>query len=261
MVCGVEVIVPTTAPFVIELIHKIERLNPGWSVLDRKGDDSGAHGFQLWMSTAATSNAALKVYFLSLTSFPYFTRVTRKATTIITITERTYAFEFIHCVLCNRINTLDPLHLCTGMKCIQKDASMKQKCQHYLLCTSIIIMIIMSSSSSSFVNESYLVLCLARTLYDYVCIWPTEWNDEFVFVRANLLCLVTFICIKQSAHSHTHTNTKCPFFEDGNNKYNSIAMKRVLLYLFNKITGNSLRTKKDKKVFCFTSIFQFFCRS
>lgn len=174
MVCGVWVIVPTTAWFVIELIHKIERLNPGWSVLDRKGDDNGAHGFQLWTSMAATSNAALKVYFLSLASFPYFTSITR-ITTIIIKTVRTYAFEFIHCVLCNRINTLDPLYLCTGMKCIQKDASMKQKCQHYLLCTSIIIITIIMSSSSSFVNESYLVLCLTRTLYDYVCIWPTEW--------------------------------------------------------------------------------------
>lgn len=69
----------------------------------------------------------------------------------------TYSFSR-QCVLCNRINILDPLHSCTRMKCIQKDASMNQKCQHYLFCNSILLLL-----RSSFVSEGYyLVLCLAR---------------------------------------------------------------------------------------------------
>lgn len=119
-----------------------------------------------------------KFILLSLASFPYFKYQILKIRDtmgiiigIINIYKKqqqrqqqqhthTYSYNR-HCVLCNRINILDPLYLCTGMKCIQKDASMNQKCQHYLLCTSIHVIAIIIAAS--FVNENYLVLCLSRT--------------------------------------------------------------------------------------------------
>lgn len=153
----------------------------------------------------------------------------------------TYAFKR-HCVLCNRTNTLDPLYVCTGMKCIQKDASINQKCQHYLHCTSIITALIIASS---FVNETRAIsVSVAHTSNDcFVSVYGLlkGWWIRICSGRFIVFC-VTFICCKQSTQL-THAY-KMPI--SSNTVTINIIALQWNVYLFNEITGNSLRTKKIK---------------
>lgn len=67
----------TTAAAAIELIHKIERFNSGWSVLDWDGVMTAR---STWLSTLNADGSCsrkaivllLKISFLSLASFPRF---------------------------------------------------------------------------------------------------------------------------------------------------------------------------------------------
>lgn len=213
---GVTVAIATTAA--IELIHKIERFNSGWSALNRWGDDSAEHmafNFECrWQLLAMRLYFYWKYLFLSLASFPHFKTykmLRMHGTTMSIICEATttphaHAFMYSfkrHCALCNRINTLDPLYVCTGMKCTQRDASMNRMCQHYLHCTSIITAIIIASS---FVNESYRGLCSAQSLYGLLKGWWIRICSGRFIVFCNFYLLRT---IGPSTHAH-----KMPIFSN-----------------------------------------------
>lgn len=130
------------------------------------------------------------IIFLSLASFPHHIRcVCAKYSKCIHTMDITYKTEktqkhaihnihsfhqtawhcvclYAHCVLCNRINILNPLYLCTGMKCTQTQMHLNEikVPALYLRFTSIIIIYRRHHCVSSFVNES-LFLCFSVSVW------------------------------------------------------------------------------------------------